>query len=61
MPSTSEIAVAASATCTLVRIASSAPALRNARAHQSSVKPGGGQTSDWLVLNEFTNTTNSGR
>ena len=61
VPRINEIAVAASAICTLVVMPSSAPAFWNALPHHSSVKPGGGQVRLVLVLNELTNTTNSGR
>ena len=60
VPSASETIVAMIAICTLVSTASMAPALRKARPHHSSVKPGGGHVSDVDVENEFTSTTKSG-
>src|SRR6478735_9157631 len=60
VPSTREMAVATTATCTLVSTAAIAPWLWNALTHHSSVKPGGGQVRDVDVEKEFTSTTNSG-
>ena len=60
MPSTTAIAVAASATCTDVTTAARTPSFVAAACHQRSVNPGGGQAKVALALNELSSTSSSG-
>ncbi len=60
MPSTTAIAVAASATCTEVTTAARTPSLEAAACHQRSVNPGGGQANVALALKELSSTSSSG-
>jgi hypothetical protein len=61
LPSSSATTVAPSAAFTDVHTAFLAPALSQARAHQSTVKPSGGQLATLAGLKDSTTTTSSGR